>query len=135
MYLDVSKRMPEEACGLLFGKGEQVEGVFPMTNILHSPNRYRTDPQEQYHLMKNMEDLGWDLLAIYHSHPQGPPYPSPTDVAEAYYPNAVYLIWGLDHKGKWECKGYLIQRGLMNFNIIEVPIEVSMNWEQELDKE
>jgi len=135
MYLDVRKRAPEEACGLLFGKGEQVEKVIAVTNILHSPNRYRMNPQEQYHLMKNMEDLGWDLLAIYHSHPQGPPYPSPIDVREAYYPNTVYLIWGIDPKGGWECKGYLIHRGLMNSKILEVPIEVNMDWEQEIDNE
>ena len=32
------------------------------------------------------------LLAIYHSHPNGPEYPSPTDLEEDYYPDVIKLI-------------------------------------------
>ena len=37
-------------------------------------------------------------LAIYHSHPAGPPIPSQTDIAEAFYPDSVYIIISLAHK-------------------------------------
>lgn len=39
-----------------------------------------------------MDDRGEELVAIYHSHPVSQPYPSPTDRAEAHYPDAVYVL-------------------------------------------
>jgi hypothetical protein len=35
------------------------------------------------------------MIAIYHSHPVDPPYPSATDARNAFYPDAVYLICSL----------------------------------------
>jgi proteasome lid subunit RPN8/RPN11 len=72
--------------------------------------RYRLDPREQLRIFLELEEVGWDLLAIYHSHPGGPSTPSPTDIAEAAYPEAVYLIWSPD-SGGWNCRGFLIQEG------------------------
>ncbi len=42
-----------------------------------------------------MDDRGEELVAIYHSHPLSQPYPSPTDRAEAHYPDAFYLLVSL----------------------------------------
>ncbi len=33
-----------------------------------------------------------ELLGIYHSHPQTENIPSPTDIARAYYPDAIHFI-------------------------------------------
>ena len=51
-----------------------------------------------------METQDEELLAIYHSHPQGPAHPSPTDIAQAYYPDVVQIIVSLA-----ECKRPLIR--------------------------
>ncbi len=123
MLRDVNERTHEEACGLLFGKGEQVEEVFSVTNILHSPIRFRMDPQEQYHLFMEMEEKGLDLIAIYHSHPSGPSYPSAIDVDEAYYPGVIHLIWAYSEDG-WACKAFVIHRTNENTRILEIPIEI-----------
>ena len=42
-----------------------------------------------------MDQRGEELVAIYHSHPASQPYPSPTDRAEAHYPEAVYVLISL----------------------------------------
>ena len=42
-----------------------------------------------------MDEKGEELAAIYHSHPASQAYPSPTDRAEAHYPDAVYVLVSL----------------------------------------
>jgi proteasome lid subunit RPN8/RPN11 len=112
MQLDVARRAPEEACGLLSGQIEgetcRVSEVIPATNELHSPVRYRIDPHEQIAAFNRIDAQGLELVGIYHSHPAGPAGPSPTDIAEAFYPEAVYLIWSAQ-TGDWQCKAFLIQ--------------------------
>jgi proteasome lid subunit RPN8/RPN11 len=41
--------------------------------------------------------IGCDFepLGIFHSHPAGPPVPSPTDIAEAAYPESIYVVISL----------------------------------------
>ena len=116
MRLDVARRAPEEACGLLAGerKGSQLQAsrLFITANLLHSATRYRIDPHEQLAAFNQMEAEGLELVGIYHSHPHGPEEPSPTDLAEAYYPEAVYLIWS-GRNGEWSCQAYSIQQALV----------------------
>lgn len=124
MLEHVRKLVPEEACGLLggqrLGSRAQVTLVIPITNALHSPTRYRMDPQEQLAAFNRLDAAGLELLAIYHSHPQGPSTPSATDLAEAYYPEAVYLIWSAPG-GRWECRGYWLQDS--HFQAVALEIE------------
>jgi proteasome lid subunit RPN8/RPN11 len=86
---------PNECCGLLAGRGTRVERLFRGQNVDRSPYTYRLDPQEQLQFFKAIEAEGLDLLGIYHSHTQSPAYPSQTDVARAFYPDAVYVIVSL----------------------------------------
>ena len=57
--------------------------------------RYTIDPREQLRAFRDMETGGEELVAIYHSHPITQPYPSPTDRAEAHYPEAFYVLVSL----------------------------------------
>ena len=108
MRAHVNREAPEEACGLVAGTGNRAAQVFPITNQLHSPTRYRMEPKEQLAAFNEMDAEGWELLAIYHSHPYGPARPSVTDVDEAYYPDSFYLIWSRRNDA-WDCLGFLIQ--------------------------
>lgn len=69
--------------------------------------RYRIDPREQLAAFRSMDEAGEELVGIYHSHPASVPYPSPTDRAEAYYPDAVYVLVSLRGGGP-ELRAYRI---------------------------
>jgi proteasome lid subunit RPN8/RPN11 len=89
---------PNECCGMLGGRdGDAAEAatVYRATNAEASPLRYNLDPQDQFRIMKEMEERGEDLVAIYHSHTASPAYPSQTDINLAAYPDAVYVIVSL----------------------------------------
>ncbi len=86
---------PNECVGLLFGRDDRVERVWRGTNIHRSPFSYQMDPAELLRAFREMEAMGLELVGIYHSHPAAPAYPSKTDVARAYYPEAVYVIVSL----------------------------------------
>ena len=112
MRQHVALLAPEEACGLIAGQADQAQQVFPVTNQLHSTLRFRMAPDEQLRAFIRMDELGLELAAIYHSHPGGPSRPSITDVAEAYYPEAIYLIWFPGPAG-WSCQGFTIREGVV----------------------
>ncbi len=117
MRADINRRNMEEACGLVAGTDQTSLAVYPVTNILHSPVRYRMDPEQQLECFNLIDENQWQLLAIYHSHLHGPREPSQVDIAEATYPEVIYLIWS-PVNGEWDCEGYLIENG----RIEEVPI-------------
>ncbi len=94
-----------EACGLLGGSRSRVEEVVPIKNAAESPVRFRMDPGEQIQALFGFEERGLELVAIYHSHPAGPPGPSETDLSEAAYPEAVQLIW-FQKEEHWICRAY-----------------------------
>jgi [CysO sulfur-carrier protein]-S-L-cysteine hydrolase len=88
---------PCECCGLLGGRSWQVFSRYPLANKSPEPTkRYFAAPEDLFEAMRRMRSEGEDLVAIYHSHPRGPAYPSPTDIELAFYQEAVYLIIGLE---------------------------------------
>jgi len=97
--------LPEEGCGLLAGTLGKVERVFTVENILHSPVRFEMEPFAQVNAMIEMEHLGLELLAIFHSHPNGPNHPSETDTRLFYYPEAASIICWRENK-EWRLSAY-----------------------------
>ena len=81
--------LTRERCGLLAGSEGRVARVLPVPNALGSPWAYRMDGPEFAAAMKACD---FEPLAIYHSHLAGPPEPSAIDVAEATYPDSIYVI-------------------------------------------
>jgi [CysO sulfur-carrier protein]-S-L-cysteine hydrolase len=95
MLSHAHEEYPNECCGLLAGRGNNVSRVYRMTNTHHSPVSYFMDPKEQFSVFREMREEGNDLIAIFHSHPNTQAYPSNTDVGLAYYPDALYIIISL----------------------------------------
>jgi proteasome lid subunit RPN8/RPN11 len=96
-----------ETCGLLAGQAGQVEAVLPVPNVLHSPVAYSMDGQEFADAMIACE---FEPLGIFHSHIAGPPTPSPTDVAQAMYPDSIYVIISL-HQAPPSVRAFRIAEG------------------------
>jgi proteasome lid subunit RPN8/RPN11 len=104
----VGKSLPEEACGLLAGKGDTIQAVFSVTNQLHRPDRFRMNPAEQYEVFRQIDEQGLELSGIFHSHPSGPETPSRTDLAEFAYPGVAYLIMFLREQ-TWQARIFEIR--------------------------
>jgi proteasome lid subunit RPN8/RPN11 len=122
MRAHVAAAAPQEACGLLAGANGGSRQVFEITNELASPTHFSMAPREQLAALLEIERRGWELLAIYHSHPAGPPRPSRTDVSEARYPGVVHLIWSPD-AGEWSCRAFLLDGGEAREIGIELGLE------------
>ncbi|MGQ9735302.1 MAG: Mov34/MPN/PAD-1 family protein [Thermaceae bacterium] len=89
------RESPKEGVGLWGGRRE-VEMLIPLPNVHERPLwAYRADPLAVLRALKALEAQGLGLLAIYHSHPQGPAFPSETDRKEAYW-RVPYVIFGMD---------------------------------------
>ena len=86
---------PNECCGMVASVDGEAVHVFAAVNAAASPLRYEIDGAEQYRIQSQIEEQGWDLGAIYHSHTRSAPYPSQTDINLAFYPDSVYLIIGV----------------------------------------
>ena len=86
---------PAECCGLLVGSPSVIMSAVPARNLADSPSRFLIDPQDHIRARRIARAAGLDVVGFYHSHPRSAPEPSPADVAEASYPNHLYLIVGL----------------------------------------
>ncbi len=110
--LDHAQRsLPAECVGILSGQGKTVLGWHPLTNQWSDGRRFLADSTELIALLRQLRETGRELVAIYHSHPQSAASPSLTDVQQAHYPDALYLIVSLQTNGRLEMNGYLIRDG------------------------
>ena len=106
-----AQQSPEnEICGLIGGRNGQAEHCYPIDNTaLDQARRYQMDPKEQIEAMRQMREQDEELIAIYHSHPHAPALPSATDLAEAEYDEAAYLIVSLNTVGVLEMTAFRIK--------------------------
>jgi proteasome lid subunit RPN8/RPN11 len=111
MITHCRRELPHEACGLLAGKGGRVAAILPMPNVAENPEQnYLVDGAAQVKAFRFMAEKGWELSGIYHSHPSSLSVPSRSDIAQAYYPEALYVIVGLRHPGKPDIRAYRLSR-------------------------
>jgi [CysO sulfur-carrier protein]-S-L-cysteine hydrolase len=86
---------PNECCGMIAAQDGVAVAVHRARNAAASPLRYEMDGMEQYTIQTAIEDGGYELGAIYHSHTRSDPEPSQTDINLAFYPDALYVIVGV----------------------------------------
>jgi proteasome lid subunit RPN8/RPN11 len=92
--------LPNEGVALIATSSQSAEDrqawhaqrLYRGSNTRNSPVRFEMDPREIVAALREIDREAWHLGAIVHSHPNGPPTPSPTDLAEAAYPDALMVI-------------------------------------------
>lgn len=111
---------PNEACALLGGSPGRVERVYALPNAEASPTFYVVEPRAQLAAMTEMDDKGWDLVGIFHSHTFTEAYPSKTDVELAQYPDTAYLILSLADPAAPRLRAFSIRDG----QVAELPVRI-----------
>lgn len=129
LFEQMRRDAPFETCGMIGGTDGRALKIYPIKNVAENRvKNYFMDGADQIRAMQDMDDNGYEILAIYHSHPVSRAYPSPTDVRDAYepdlqeprYPGAVYIIMTLMNPNAPEAHGYLLN----GENITETSLEI-----------
>ena len=111
---------PNECCGLIAGSEGRAVKVFPMVNADASPVTYRLEPRQQLKVQDEMDEAGWDLMAIYHSHTHSEAYPSETDRRQAFYPDSYYLVLSLSDRDNPVLRAFRIVDGEISEEELEI---------------
>lgn len=112
---------PNECCGLLIGTAERVDRAVRARNLRESPTRFLVDPADHFAAIKSARAQRTAVVGVYHSHPASAAIPSEKDLAEASYPEYLYVIVvppGVDRSG--EAKAYRLAEG--QFKSVELRI-------------
>jgi proteasome lid subunit RPN8/RPN11 len=93
IQLHLESGYPNEACGVMLGKGGVVTEVVSADNERtdSARNRYLIDPLAYMKIERGADKRGLEVLGIYHSHPDVAAMPSQFDLDHAW-PNLSYLI-------------------------------------------
>jgi proteasome lid subunit RPN8/RPN11 len=91
---------PNEACGVIVGDRPAAEGgralrFEPAANEAASRYLYRLDARDLLRLTLETDDRDEVFWAIVHSHTHTSAVPSPTDIRQANYPDALYVLVSL----------------------------------------
>lgn len=119
MIGDCYDNLPNEACGLVAGQGDNAARCYPIPNVAQSSRVYELDPKGHLRADRDAEDRGLSILGVYHSHTHTVGYPSPTDVAQAPDPGWHYILVSLADEAP-SVRSYRIVDG----NITEEPVVV-----------
>jgi proteasome lid subunit RPN8/RPN11 len=109
---------PNECCGVLAtlpsrdGAPARAVAAHRALNAAASPLRFEIDGREVMRLLEEIEQAGYELGGIYHSHTRTAPYPSQTDINfAASWPGVEWVIVGLAGPGEPDVRSYLIEEG------------------------
>jgi len=112
---------PKECCGFLAGPSGIPRELYRLRNVDPDPvMRYEADSREVKRVFDEIYDRDWDIASVYHSHTHSPAFPSPTDVAKATYPEAVYALVSLADRQHPDLRAFRILEG----QISELPVVI-----------
>jgi proteasome lid subunit RPN8/RPN11 len=97
IYAHTESAYPNECCGLLVGTLEGEDRLVHTfrkcknLNTERARDRYEMDPMCILKTQREFENGPWDIIGIYHSHPDHPSRASQTDTDRGW-PNYSYVI-------------------------------------------
>jgi proteasome lid subunit RPN8/RPN11 len=128
IILHCKEEAPIEACGILAGNIKHskkdtikiIKKIFRCKNQLNSTTLYEIGAEEQYRIYTIIDDLGYELLGFYHSHPSTSTKPSSMDRKKSDYYGYSYIIvslnpvkvssWILEEKGIFKPEELFIEK-------------------------
>ena len=122
---------PEECCGFLYGSDTgptvNVEAAISVDNRQQErrTHHYFISPEQYLEGEKFAERSGYELVGIYHSHPDHPAIPSQHDLDGAL-PGFVYLILSIRQGATSEQKWWELSQDRSTFSEI-VPVALGPN--------
>lgn len=88
----VREAYPHEACGLLVGRDGVISHAIPVANSSCDPRRsYSIAPDDLLMAHLTARGRGDTIVGVFHSHPDGEPELSATDMQEAH-PGWIYMV-------------------------------------------
>jgi proteasome lid subunit RPN8/RPN11 len=110
--------LPNECCALLLGNNTKenelkVIDILSMRNSDSSPFTFRIEPQELINGYLTAENMGFNVVGIFHSHP-APPIPSSTDKIFMEINPVVWLIYSTVTN---ESKAYIFEQNVRDVKI------------------
>jgi desampylase len=104
---------PDECCGLLLGKDDEVTVSIATRNRAAQPQqRYEIDAADHFGAIRRARRMGLEVVGAYHSHPHSPAVPSETDRREAFEDFTFVIV------GPAEIRAWRLTSG----NFAEVPL-------------
>lgn len=98
IHTATERHYPNEACGLLLGqrtdKGWYIDEGREVSNLNteRSADRFILDPEAYRMVDRELRGTGREIIGIYHSHPDCPAKPSPSDLANAWDGFAYIIV-------------------------------------------
>jgi proteasome lid subunit RPN8/RPN11 len=116
---------PYEACGFVAGPvgSDRAERFIPMINAENSETFYSLDSAEKLKVFREMDDRDEEPVVIYHSHTATEAYPSRTDIANADFATAHFVLVSTrdtDGLGEFQFRSYRIVDGTVTEEEIHV---------------
>ena len=112
----LAERGDYERAGVALGAGERVIALFLAGNLLRSPTEFLADPLDIVAAYDLAENLGLEVVAMFHTHPAGDPVPSLRDVEGMRLWPMPWIVASPRGVRAWALSGG---------SVVEVPIEVA----------
>jgi proteasome lid subunit RPN8/RPN11 len=99
---------PNECCGLVAGRGDEVASVVRGRNLHESPRSFEVADMPK--LLNQIDAAGQEHIGTYHSHTRSEAFPSQTDINLAeMWPGLVWFICSLEHPGSPVVRAFVIE--------------------------
>ena len=120
MIAHAREDVPNECCGIIAADDGAAKKLYRAVNAEASPYRYNVDPKDLLRIYHDLDDRGWDVMVIYHSHTHTEAYPSPTDTSLAAWPDAYYVIVSLEDEANPVVRAFRITDGAVAEEELEI---------------